>query len=387
VPRRTRNQPLASEVRLFLEALPDSVRPLLDTRSGIEVAEEIGLDVVRGIILDVMSGINIRDSTEPLTRRRIALLNAAMISQYTSLPDSGVSIESLANSVATALERSRISRGEEWMLNWSLGLTDKAVQNVLRDDHLGLAGYTERFLETLRQVSERARKDFGELAGSLRVGDKEIPLDWFFILYLTTGIGSQTLTIRGSEKSLYGKLFERLVLGTALHVLGFEFVSGSGPTDASKRQFWLSTTSKRESDATLLIPPGRGVYFDIGFIGRGNPEITLDKVSRFERTAEFADREHGMATFIIVDRIGTRSRIEELARRIDGTVIQMSMSYWPQLLARQLHRRFDDYTDELLDAEHHRVHQLLGERLATAPIESLLRKAASSAEQENTGGS
>lgn len=32
--------------------------------------------------------------------------------------------------------------------------------------------------------------------------------------------------IRGSEKSMYGKLFEKLVLAGVLHVLGFQFVPG-----------------------------------------------------------------------------------------------------------------------------------------------------------------
>jgi len=381
--RRSRNQPLESEVRLFLDALPETARPLLESRSGADVVEEIGLEVVRGVVLDVMRGVNIRDSTEPLTRRRIALLNAAMIAQYASVPGTATSVASLAESVAAALEGSRLGRGEEWMLNWSLGLTEKAVQNVLRDDHLGLAGYTDRFLNTLRETAETARESFGELTGTLKVGNKEVPLDWFFLLYLATSIGSQTLTIRGSEKSLYGKLFEKLVLGSVLHVLGFEFQSG-GPIDVSKRQFWMSTTEKRESDATLLMTPGKGIYFDIGFIGRGNPEIILDKVSRFERTAQFAEREHDMVTFIIVDRIGARSRVEELADRIDGTVIQMSLSYWPQLLAQRLRQRFDDYRHEILDAEHEQVDRILETRLATAPIEDLLHKAAIAEQEEST---
>ena len=35
--------------------------------------------------------------------------------------------------------------------------------------------------------------------------------------------------------------------------------------------------------ASALIKAGHGVRFDIGFIGRRNPEISLDEVSRFER--------------------------------------------------------------------------------------------------------
>ncbi len=37
---------------------------------------------------------------------------------------------------------------------------------------------------------------------------KKLELDWDGITRLTTAIGSQTLTIRGSDKSIYGKLFE-----------------------------------------------------------------------------------------------------------------------------------------------------------------------------------
>ncbi len=93
---------------------------------------------------------------------------------------------------------------------------------------------------------------------------------------------------------------------------------------------------KRESDATALYEPGKGVRFDIGFIGPGNTEISLDKVSRFEREMDFGRQKHFMATFIIVDRIGDRSRIAELARKIDGTIIQMSMAFWPQVLSKKL---------------------------------------------------
>jgi hypothetical protein len=67
-----------------------------------------------------------------------------------------------------------------------------------------------------------------------------------------------------------------------LHILGFEYVTP--PPHKTSRVFWLSSREeRRESDATLLYEAGKGVRFDIGFIGRGNPEISLDKVSRFER--------------------------------------------------------------------------------------------------------
>lgn len=83
----------------------------------------------------------------------------------------------------------------------------------------------------------------------------------------------------------------------------------------------------------MLFKPGVGARFDIGFIGPGNTEISLDKVSRFEREMEFGKQHHFMSTIIIIDRIGEGSRIIELAKKIDGIIIQMSMNYWVKEVA------------------------------------------------------
>jgi hypothetical protein len=54
---------------------------------------------------------------------------------------------------------------------------------------------------------------------------------------------------------------------------------------------------------------------------------------------EYGRSRHYMATFIIVDRVGAGSRIIDLAHRIDGTIIQMSMTFWPQDVARKLEEK------------------------------------------------
>jgi len=54
---------------------------------------------------------------------------------------------------------------------------------------------------------------------------KRVRLNWKDIARLTTAIGSQTLAIRGSDKSMYGKLFERLILGSMLTILGYKRVN------------------------------------------------------------------------------------------------------------------------------------------------------------------
>ena len=135
---------------------------------------------------------------------------------------------------------------------------------------------------------------------------------------------------------MYGKLFEKLVMGSLLTVLGFEKIDRRN-TSRQRRVFWLSSRgTKRESDATLLYEPGVGVRFDIGFIGSGNTEISLDKVSRFEREMEHGRSAHYMTTIVLVDRIGERSRIVEMAKRIDGHIVQMSMTHWTREVARIL---------------------------------------------------
>ncbi len=196
-------------------------------------------------------------------------------------------------------------------------------------------------------------------------------VNWEFFYHLLNTVGAGTLAIRGSEKSVYGKLFERLILGSTLHILGFKFVE-FGDLRELERVFWLSSrATRRESNATALIRPGVGVRFDIGFIGRGNPEITLDKLTRFEREVEMGRQRWFMASFIIVDRIGKGSRIPEIAEQVGATVIQMSMSYWVRLLAQELNRQ-TGYKSQLAEMPDEHVEDFLKRKLSETPIEQFV---------------
>lgn len=113
--------------------------------------------------------------------------------------------------------------------------------------------------------------------------------------------------------------------------------------------FWLSERkNKRESDATALLKSGFGIRFDIGFIGKGNPEISLDKVSRFERSLERAGTQHNLITIILVDTIGANSKIMNMAREIGGYLLQMSRTYWVRELAAIIKQNFTFYQNPLL---------------------------------------
>jgi len=236
--------------------------------------------------------------------------------------------------------------------------------------------YRDQYVDVCRSVIEASSRDYGSLSGSINLGASDkAQINWLFMVYLLNTIGAQTLAMRGSEKSAYGKLFEKLILGSLLCILGFEHVAY--PPDKSTRVFWLSSTDgKRESDATLLLAPGKGVRFDIGFIGRGNTEISLDKVSRFEREISMGQSKYYMDTIILVDRVGPDSEIENIARDVGGTIIQMSAAYWPQQVARRLNDELG-FQHALLTMSMSDIGPYLKKQLAKVPLEQFVPSASS----------
>lgn len=348
------------------------------TAGGRELVERLGIETVRQVVLAVMKGENLRNETELLTRRKIAISSGALVVFFLNgMQRDSRFLEKLPERALAALRTKSLTKQQRWIINWMLGLTDKAVQNVLRDNVQGSSQYHKNYDQALSAVAKQLEKDYGPLSGDIGVAKDDnataTAIDWMFILHLLGAAGTQAMTIRGSDKSTYGKLFERLILGSLLHIMGFTLIDPSKTTNKLNMVYWLSERKeKRESDATALIKAGIGLRFDIGFIGRGNSEISLDKVSRFEREMDFGRIHHTMGTFIIVDRIGARSRLSELAAKIDGTVVQMSMSYWPREVAKQL-GRFSGFEHPLIamksEAE---VESYLDKAIQEVPIKDLL---------------
>ena len=309
--------------------------------SGSQLVEQIGLDVVRGVVLDILTGRNLRIQPKHLQGEESPLLNLATVELFIrGTANSKDFVTNLPKIATEILAEKGIQKSERWIAQWMLGLTDKAFQNVLRDDPDAIEDYRDRYIQICNDVIKIREKQKGSLLGEITLnGNQKAKINWLWITYLTNAIGAQTLAIRGSEKSAYGKLFEKLVLGSLLHILGFKHIAP--PPQEYEKVFWLSSRNeKRESDATLLYKLGQGVRFDIGFIGRGNPEISLDKVTRFEREIQLGRSKFFMATIILVDRIGANSRIEHMAEEVQGTSIQMSVGYWPKQVAQVFKKSF-----------------------------------------------
>lgn len=297
--------------------------------TGKQFVERIGQDIIKNVVSSILCGGNVRSLTEGLTQRRISLLHAAILITYLKASKYIENFpKEISELVTHELRFTKLTKEKKAFLQWLIGLTDKGIQNVIRSDDKQRETYLTELQNSLTNSIDQSKKEFGDLKATIAIDKESYFLDWTSFLQLFTAIGAQTLAIRGSEKSMYGKLFEKLILGSLLTILGFELVDPKESTKSNK-VFWLSQReNKRESDATLLLKAGTGVRFDIGFIGLGNSEISLDKVSRFEREWEYGRQLHYMSTIIIVDRIGSNSRIIELAARINGRIVQMSGSYW-----------------------------------------------------------
>ena len=299
-----------------------------------KLIDRLGLEVIRNVVTSVLTGNNVRDITEGLTQRRILLLASSLIVTYLRAMNTFDNVEDLTDIIRKNTYK-KLSEAQKVYLFWFLGMTGKSIQNVLRDNE-GLDNYFNTFDENLSSIAGEIKNIYGDIEFDVKSQEGRFLLKWPNLLRCLLAVGSQTLTTRGSEKSLYGKMFEKFVMGSVLTLLGFEYID-MNDTSRSEKVFWLSEREdKREADATLLIKPGMGVRFDIGFIGRGNTEVSLDKVSRFERVMERDGLTNYTSTVILVDTIGENSRIVDMANNIGGHILQMSATYWVYELGQLL---------------------------------------------------
>ncbi|MCQ3814307.1 MAG: CfrBI family restriction endonuclease [Acidimicrobiia bacterium] len=343
---------------------PESAKHLLSV-SGRELLRQLGIAALESVVCDVLMGVNIRKATESLTKRRVGLLNGALVKMYASLYESGIEPLEIPDLVRGRLLEVK-DKDTQRILQWMVGMTQKQVQNVLRSDESEWPSYISSLQDGISDTAEEAEDMYGTMP--LQVLHNQPSWEW--ALSLMMAAGSQTLAVRGSEKSLYGKFFEKMVLAAVLSTLGFSYTK---PGHIGQRSFWLSERhDKRESDATAIWRLGQGVRFDIGFIGTGNSEITLDKVSRFERTVEMSGVSHYMRTFIIVDRVGTGSRVPALAEEIDGTIIQMSANDWALTLGDELEGSLDGYLSPLSGMSHKHYEAAVQIGVRNAPLVEVL---------------
>lgn len=306
------------------------------TTTREDFSKSIGEEGTKDIIKNVLLGGNVRDTTEFITQRRLLNSYASMMDLFTDALQVE-DIDTYLNSVTQELSNAKGDAKIFYL--WLLGLTKKGFDNIARGQ---LSQYSSSFASSTKEAIKDFDNEFGSLTGELEINGKKIKLSWELLCLFSIALGSQTLTIRGSSKSMNGKMFEKLVLGSLLSIVGFEYCS----TPPKKIQdndklFWLSNMdeNERETDATLIYNK-KAVSIDIGFIGKGNPEITLDKVSRFGMYKQIGGIDHSMSTIIIVDTVGENSDLFNKAAKVNGSVLQMKNANWTIDFANLIYEKF-----------------------------------------------
>lgn len=368
-----------SEIPFIPDYIPTTGLELVKYKRQ-QFIDKLGLEIVQSVVASILKGKNVRDLTEGLTQRRVIMQTASVLKTYLKAMNSIDDFENTLSSIIKDNVSRRLSPSQKAYLFWFVGLTGKSIQNVIRDGELN--NYIEVFDENLKDIAKDVEKTYGDLTINAKIEGQDILLKWPNLVRCLLAIGAATLTTRGSEKSLYGKTFEILVLGSVLTILGFEHINRN---DVSKdaHVFWLSERKdKRESDATLLVQRGLGVRFDIGFIGKGNTEISLDKVSRFERVMERGGNSHNTYTIILVDNIGENSRITDMANSIDGTILQMREHYWVYKLAQTLEQKCN-YRADILKKTKEESFSYIDEKMKTVNLKEFLKLAGEESEEEN----
>src|SRR5687768_16305535 len=106
------------------ELYPQELKKSL-IQTGKNFIETIGEAAVKDAVVSILSGDNVRESTEVLTRRRLALSNGAILAMFLNgcshYPDF---LDNLSEKTIEELQR-RNSKEDKWILQWILGLTDK----------------------------------------------------------------------------------------------------------------------------------------------------------------------------------------------------------------------------------------------------------------------
>jgi hypothetical protein len=146
-----------------LSALLPAKSRLLLTGGGKDFIERIGVEATRRVIHHVMMGENLREQTEPLTRRRVAQISGAIVALFAR---GCLEMDNFPDSVsALAVEQLRSAKKDKadiWLAQWLIGLTGKSVQNVLRSKNEALESYLSDFETAIEEAAQNALKTPGK---------------------------------------------------------------------------------------------------------------------------------------------------------------------------------------------------------------------------------
>jgi hypothetical protein len=122
------------KVPLLSDFIPEKAKALL-SGTGKDFVNRIGVTAIKKATAEVLCGENLRDQTEPLTRRRISQICGALVAMFANgwVAQQNFSSE-MSKLAAHEMAAKRKAKTDGWPARWTLGLTDKLADNVLRGD-------------------------------------------------------------------------------------------------------------------------------------------------------------------------------------------------------------------------------------------------------------
>lgn len=253
---------------------------------NVRLSNAYSVDSLKEITYHILMGKNYRLITENNTKSKL-LYTYAWLSDIVTNARNEFG-DNWKEDLFTDLVNTRRKTNEQKnLLYWLLGLTAKTSVNLSISNN--------ELPEVLRGLIEHVTSLFQNIGREEQINDA-----WLLMM-----AGSATLNIRGSDKSKVGKSLEKVLIKSALTILGLEY----------NVNFWTNIQRDREvdreSDAEIQTQRGR-IRVEVGLISSGNQEVTEDKIGRVGRNG-----------IILFDKVGRRTRIYETADRYSVKLIQI----------------------------------------------------------------
>jgi hypothetical protein len=270
----------------------------------------------RDIVLDLLSGGNYRSTTEAYTKQEIIIV-ASWLFDVLRRAKSYFGSNWQDELYQIVLEYPKSSFAG-YLMYWLVGFGKKTGDNVIGSKSK-FPEYFERIQTVIQTTSETRHESFPHLKLTVETdGNDSTEFNDAELMLALMSAGAVMLSLRGSQKSFWGKRIGTSFLCTALSILGLEQGQDFEVNVAGEAlgENW------REMDARVKATDVPFIPIEFGLIGRGNPEITSDKDERIAR----------YDGIVIVDNLSVDSRAYNNFR---GTLIVLheNTNVLPELYA------------------------------------------------------
>ncbi len=313
----------------FWDLFPKNRRHLIGTISGSSIIEEMSANEFRQMIIECLTGRNPRIHTENWAQAKIYHGVFTGIEEMFAAGKAGDKgfISNAPKRAAEALRkhhkstrnsRSRLQKEDIVLCQWVCNLTSKGWDNILQANPDNLVDWGNSVVASIGNVS------YGDI-------EKNI---------VNMALYNASLAKKGGVKSAMGNLFESLLLYSSLTACGVRYAAAETFAATAAPCFTLNVNEGRQSDAQIktgLAAPGK-IDIDIGFIGKGNPEIIADKTQRFGNLVGGGEKPLD-DTIIVVSAIPETESARLVVRQatlLGATVITMSGNNWVHDLSEAL---------------------------------------------------